>query len=142
MRRSIRFVLATALLLATLPASAALAAPSTCGRLNPGEFLARGESLVSCDGNDVLAHQADGNVVSYQEGDAIWDTNTDGDATSTLIMQGDGNLVLYAPDGRALWASDTSGNPGGFLDYVQGFLILRRADGEGIKLIPGFTFRP
>lgn len=32
---------------------------------------------------------------------------------SYLIMQGDGNLVFYAPDGGpALWASNTAGNPG------------------------------
>jgi hypothetical protein len=29
-----------------------------------------------------------------------------------LIMQGDGNLVLYAPAGRVLWSSRTAGHPG------------------------------
>ena len=27
-------------------------------------------------------------------------------------MQSDGNLVVYASDGKALWASGTAGNPG------------------------------
>ena len=32
-----------------------------------------------------------------------------------LLMQGDGNLVLYAQNGNALWSSNTAGNPGAFL---------------------------
>jgi hypothetical protein len=28
-----------------------------------------------------------------------------------LVMQGDGNLVLYAPGNRAIWTSNTAGNP-------------------------------
>lgn len=34
------------------------------------------------------------------------------DDAHVLVMQGDGNLVLYRTGGRALWASNTSGNPG------------------------------
>lgn len=46
-----------------------------------------------------------------------------------LIMQADGNLVLYRNDGKALWASDTWGKPvnvaimqddGNFVCYAPG----------------------
>jgi hypothetical protein len=30
-------------------------------------------------------------------------------------MQADGNLVLYTPGGKAVWASSTSGSPGSYL---------------------------
>jgi len=33
----------------------------------------------------------------------------------TLTMQGDGNLVLYAPGNAAMWASNTEGNIGAWL---------------------------
>lgn len=34
------------------------------------------------------------------------------DGRFTLVMQGDGNLVLYMDDGQALWHASTHGNPG------------------------------
>jgi len=141
MGRSVRLAVATAMAAAALPIGAAAAAPSQCGRLNPGEFLARGESVASCDGSDLLAHQADGNVVGYQDGDAIWSTETDGDATTTLVMQTDGNLVLYGPGG-ALWASGTNGNPGAYTELIEGFVFLRAADGRVLTFFPTFSFRP
>jgi hypothetical protein len=36
---------------------------------------------------------------------------TSNDGRFTLVMQGDGNLVLYGPGGRARWASNTWGRP-------------------------------
>jgi hypothetical protein len=32
-----------------------------------------------------------------------------------VIMQGDGNLVVYSSSGSPLWSSGTSGNPGASL---------------------------
>jgi hypothetical protein len=40
---------------------------------------------------------------------------TSGVAGSVLIMQLDGNLVLYRSDGVAVWSSDTWGHPGAYL---------------------------
>lgn len=37
------------------------------------------------------------------------------DGIFVLIMQSDGNLVIYGPGRRAYWASDTGGHPGAFL---------------------------
>jgi len=77
-----------------------------CGVLNASERLYPGEVLESCNGEYHLSHQYDGNVVIYNSGTATWSTQTAGESTSGLTMQGDGNLVLYG-DG-ALWASKTS----------------------------------
>ncbi len=41
------------------------------------------------------------------------------DGRFVLMMQGDGNLVIYGPGRRAYWASNTGGNSGAFL-AVQG----------------------
>ena len=48
-------------------------------------------------------------------------------------MQQDGNLVIYAPGGRALWASNTAGNPGSRL-VVQGDgnVMIYRPDGRAV----------
>lgn len=82
-----------------------------------------------------LSIQIDGNVVLYRSGQPIWAThtvagnqllnvNTNTTASSvllplqrlntidrkgSLVLQGDGNLVLYNANGRAIWASDTDG---------------------------------
>ena len=89
--------------------------PAPCGALAPGQSLAPGESVSACGGQVLLAHQTDGNVVLYAaDGRALWHTSTNGQATTQLAMQGDGNLVLYGPFG-ALWSSETSGFPGAYL---------------------------
>jgi hypothetical protein len=93
-------------------APATSAVQETCGWLRSGEVLRPGESRTSCDGAVLFVHQTDGNVVLYFEGQALWSSNTWGQATDSLVMQGDGNLVLYAPGGVPLWSSDTWYFPG------------------------------
>lgn len=53
--------------------------------------------------------QEDGNFVLYKEGKALWATGTNGKNGVNLIMQTDGNVVLYDPKGKAIWASDSFG---------------------------------
>lgn len=91
-------------------------APTGCGILSPGQALAPGQSLSSCNGRASLVHQGDGNVVLYFDGGAAaWHTSTNGQATGTFVMQGDGNLVLYTPWGTPLWSSGTNGRPEAYL---------------------------
>jgi hypothetical protein len=86
-----------------------------CGALPSGAALGRGEAVGSCDGRFTFVHQLDGNVVLYQAGRALWSSGTAGRASSALVMQPDGNLVLYDAGGRALWHTHTHGHPGASL---------------------------
>jgi outer membrane lipoprotein-sorting protein len=83
-------------------------------QLVSGERLNPGQSLFAADGRYQLIMQTDGNLVLYQDGAARWSSNTR-TASSFAIMQTDGNLVVYDPSGRALWSSVTVGNTGAFL---------------------------
>lgn len=102
------------------PTTAAIAdtadGTASCGRLNPGEALGRGQSLPSCNGAVTLWHQTDGNVVAYDSQGWLWQSQTAGRATTYLVMQTDGNLVLYGPGENAVWTTDTwRNNTGAFL---------------------------
>jgi hypothetical protein len=91
------------------------AAPTPCGTLQAGQTLASGAVLSSCDGAYNLVVQAtDGNLVLYQGSKALWASNTSGHPGDWLVMQGDGNLVLYSSTNVPLWNSGTGGNAGAY----------------------------
>jgi hypothetical protein len=83
-------------------------------RLNPNEILGINGSITSQNGQFILIMQGDGNLVLYRAGTARWATDTTGQTVSQAIMQGDGNFVIYGPAG-AIWDSGTVGNPGAWL---------------------------
>lgn len=56
-----------------------------------------------------LVMQGDGNLVVYRAGAALWHTSTWGHPGARFAAQQDGNLVVYAVDGRPLWHSSTDG---------------------------------
>lgn len=59
-------------------------------------------------GNDVrLVMQADGNLVLYAGRRAIWATHTDGHPGSHLVLQYDGDLVIRSSTGKILWQTGT-----------------------------------
>lgn len=94
-----------AALVLTVVASLAAALPAdaatTASRLNVGERLVAGQSLRSPSGN------------------------------LELIMQTDGNLVLYAPGGSARWNTGTYGNPGAYVQLqTDGNLVLYSATNQ------------
>jgi hypothetical protein len=106
--------------------------------LKAEQKLDRGQWLASSDGRYKLHMQTDGNLVLYNAaGTAIWATNRTGShlklhsggclaevdyalswiwtaanscnsGANRLVVQSDGNLVLYSPT-RAVWASNTVG---------------------------------
>ncbi|CAN5657993.1 hypothetical protein BH09MYX1_BH09MYX1_03370 [soil metagenome] len=87
-----------------------------CGVLGVNEALGADQAKTSCDGRFSLVMQSDGNVVLYQNGTALWNSQTMGSGGSTLAMQGDGNLVVYQNGtAGAVWNSGTNGNPGATL---------------------------
>lgn len=86
-------------------------------RLLPGQALYPGDSLTSANGQYTLIMQHDGNLVIYTNGRPIWDSKTTGRAVSRAIMQDDGNFVIYGYPG-ALWATGTTG-------YKDAYLIMQ-----------------
>lgn len=90
-----------------LPAPAA--GISRPDRLTAGGNMRPGDHLQSPDGRFRLeVDQIDGLVVFFH-GEAIWKMGIGDPKLSTLEMQSDGNLVLYAAPARPLWASDSAG---------------------------------
>lgn len=85
-----------------------------CGALAPGASLERGQKLTSCDGRFELIMQDDGNLVLYQAGTALWSSATYGTDGRRAVMQLDGNLVVQDSTGRGRWSSGTYGHPGAF----------------------------
>jgi hypothetical protein len=86
-----------------------------CGSLNANQQLTANQSTVSCDGRFTLVLGGDGNLVLYEGSTALWSSGTAGKASARAIMQGDGNLVIYDSSGSALWSSGTAGNNGAYL---------------------------
>ncbi len=82
--------------------------PSRGDRLLPGEGLGVGGGLVSGDGRHRLVMQDDGNLVLYGPDRPLWATGTPGRIVVAAILQEDGNLVLYGPEGP-VWDSGTAG---------------------------------
>ncbi|HEV2402958.1 MAG TPA: hypothetical protein VGS08_02035 [Candidatus Saccharimonadales bacterium] len=80
-----------------------------------GTTITPGTVTQSPDGNSALVVQNDGNVVLYIEGRAAWWSGTYGYAISRFVMQTDGNLVLYGKDGVPDWSSGTYGYTGDHL---------------------------
>jgi hypothetical protein len=83
-------------------------------RLMPNQMLVPGQSVTSQNGGYSLVMQPDGNLVLYKGGKALWSSNTGGKAVSKAVMQCDGNLVVYGFP-KALWESKTAGSPGAYL---------------------------
>ena len=84
-------------------------------RLNPDDDLVAIGSITSQNGRSELIMQGDGNLVLYRGGKARWATNTNGKVVARAIMQGDGNFVLYGPGGAPIWATGTAQHPGAWL---------------------------
>lgn len=76
--------------------------------LSPGQTLAAGQSLTSAGGGYRLVMQTDGNLVLYGPAGARWSTGTARSGADRAVMQRDGNLVVYRGS-TAVWAAGTSG---------------------------------
>ncbi|WP_117213866.1 S8 family serine peptidase [Allorhizocola rhizosphaerae] len=74
-----------------------------------GQALTGGQHIRSNVGNHELVMQGDGNLVQYQGGLALWASGTQGNPGAFVIMQHDGNLVIYRSNGTAIWATNTWG---------------------------------
>lgn len=84
--------------------------------------LAPREFIRSTDGRYRLVMQTDGNLVIYSPKRAIWSSKTARKSVRHMAMQTDGNLVLYGTNGRPLWASNSS--------RKNGFRLVMQTDGN------------
>jgi alpha-tubulin suppressor-like RCC1 family protein len=81
--------------------------------LKAGETLAGGRRLTSANGRFILRMQSeDGHLCVYkfengQQGEFVWGSGKYGFDDSKLVMQTDGNLVVYGRNGAFQWGSDT-----------------------------------
>jgi hypothetical protein len=79
-----------------------------------------------------LVLQSDGNLVLYDSGTAIWASGTNGQTVTQLAMQADGNLALTGPAG-VVWESRTSGSPGARLAVQDdGNAVVYTIDGRPV----------
>jgi len=82
--------------------------------LGAGQQLNAGQSITSPNGHAELTMLSNGNVVLYNMENSPnvveWQTNTGGNPGAYIILQGDGNLVVYTSGGSPLWDSATYNN--------------------------------
>lgn len=109
-------VLAAGAVMTTAPAATA-AAPRSCpesvrfGGLDGQKTYAPDTFCLfarSSNRDKYFVFQADGNLVYYYTGRALWASNTAGRG-AVLVLQGDGNAVIYDAAGRPIWATMTVG---------------------------------
>ncbi|MGF1646520.1 MAG: hypothetical protein ACFCVF_06330 [Kineosporiaceae bacterium] len=115
--------------IALLLAATSLIAPAawaTAGTpvLSAGQTLRAGQQLVAPDGSHRLVMQTDGNVVVYTRANRAVCSWGTRGSGNRLVMQGDGNLVVYSPGNRALWASRTSGTNVRFVMQSDGNAVV------------------
>lgn len=73
-----------------------------------GQSLLPGQSLYTANRFYELRLQEDGNLVLYSPNRAIWASGTNGRKIDKLVVQGDGNVVLYDASWKPIWSSTTS----------------------------------
>lgn len=92
--------------------------------------LAANQTLLSTDGSNSLVMQSDGNLVLFHNFKKIWSSNTAGSGAVTLRNQPDGNLVLYKSNGQAVWGSGT-------VQYGNSLTNVNAVLGNGLTLRQG-----
>jgi hypothetical protein len=79
------------------------------------QILCPNQQLTSPNGRFRLVMQGDGNLVLYKRTKRLWQTHTNGNPGAQAAMQADGNFVVYSSSARPLWQARTYGNPGAYL---------------------------
>ncbi len=105
-RKDSRLIVVEPLVLAAL-----LSLTTSQNQLLPGQDLQAHEGLSSPGFKVALRMQHDGNLVLYTQSRVLWASGTAGHPGARLVLQGDGNLVVYDANGTALWSTSTAGQP-------------------------------
>ena len=77
-----------------------------------GSQLNAADKLVSNNGRWELVYQEDGNLVLFDQGEADWDTQTEGEAPGRVTVENYGELIVYDEEGKQVWSTDTLGKVG------------------------------
>ena len=97
--------------------------------LGPNEALLPGQSLQSLNGRYTFTLQTDGNMVLSAVQGTLWSSGPFA-SPEYLVMQGDGNLVLYDLSGAAVWNTGAQNNSGArFAITNDGGAVVYKADG-------------
>lgn len=106
---------------------------NTDDTLQSGESLKPNEYLLSRDRNHLFRFHRNGTLFIRNDFQLSgWKTNAHPNA-DRLVMQTDGNLVLYAKNNSVLWSTGTNGNPGAELVMqADGNLVLYDSGGSVI----------
>jgi hypothetical protein len=75
--------------------------------LNSNETIEKTRYKLSIDGHSALVLEGNGNLVLYRNFLPVWSTNTSGSNADKLLLQPDGNLVLYNGLNQPVWSSNT-----------------------------------
>jgi hypothetical protein len=78
--------------------------------LKTGQTLGVGARLASSNGKYELVMQSNGNLVLFGRGKTVIWSTGTGTAGSVLLNQQDGNLVVVTPDDKPVWAAMTQGH--------------------------------
>ncbi|XP_056135224.1 B-type lectin plumieribetin-like [Lampris incognitus] len=73
--------------------------------LNMGGELRQGEYLTSVDGKHRAVFQDNGNFAIISESSVTWQTKTSGSHGMRIVLQADGNLVMYTQYRKVVWSS-------------------------------------
>lgn len=87
--------------------------------LPPDTFLYGDDYVDSVNNGFRLIMQLDGNLVLYQGSQPIWNTGTVSGNPGWAVMQADGNLVVYNGSNVPIWATGTAGNSGAYLAVLD-----------------------
>jgi hypothetical protein len=94
-----------------------------------GDVLARNQYLASESLVTQLVFQGDSNLVLYNNGVPLWSAGTYGLNGTRVVMQSDGNLVMYRADNSVAWHTATWGHPGAYLRLqADGNVMIRQSE--------------
>lgn len=92
--------------------------------------MSPGDTILSPDGYTSLTLTNDGALVLRRDFKVVWRTDAAG-TSALLVMQADGNLVLYNKDMSAVWNSGTPGKGASILKVQEdGNLVIYNAQGH------------
>ncbi|MGO9197536.1 MAG: peptidoglycan-binding protein [Acidimicrobiales bacterium] len=104
--------------LAMVPATVANASGTPATNvLHTGSALEPGKSLLSQNGDYRLIMQRDGNLVLYKQNSPTWSSRTEGHPGALADLQRDGNFVIYLGH-KPLWETATYNGGGATNDLV------------------------